>query len=105
LHTTKKTARLITDDLHAHYLLILKGNQPLTHAAASAVLTGPDTDWAATSAVENDRGHGRVEGRQIRVADVEDALFPGARQVFGLRRDVGGLDGVWDTKEIIHGDL
>lgn len=103
LHTTKKTARLITDDLHAHYLLILKGNQPLTRAAANAVLTGPDTDWAATSAVENDRGHGRVERRQIRTADVDDALFPGARQVFRLRRDVGGLNGVWDTKEIIHG--
>ncbi len=103
LHTTKKSARLITDDLHAHYLLILKGNQPLTRAAARAVLTGPDTDWAATSAVENDRGHGRVERRQIRTTDADDTLFPGARQVFRLRRDVGGLDGVWDTKEIIHG--
>jgi hypothetical protein len=29
LHTTKKTARLITGQLSAHYLLILKGNQPL----------------------------------------------------------------------------
>jgi hypothetical protein len=30
LHTTPKTAQLITDDLHAHYLLLLKDNQPLT---------------------------------------------------------------------------
>ena len=57
----------------------------------------------ATSAVESDRGHGRVERRRIRAAAVDDALFPGARQVFRLRRDVGGLDGIWDTKEIIHG--
>lgn len=34
LHTTKKTARLITDRLDAHYVLILKGNQPLARAAA-----------------------------------------------------------------------
>jgi predicted transposase YbfD/YdcC len=103
LHTTRKTARLITEDLHAHYLLILKGNQPLTRAAARAVLAGPDRDWTATSAVEVDRGHGRVERRKIRTVEVDDALFPGARQAFRLRRDVGGLDGVWDTKEIIHG--
>ncbi len=30
LHTTKKTARMITGDLRAHYLLILKGNQCAT---------------------------------------------------------------------------
>ncbi len=30
LHTTKKTARLITGTLNAHYLLILKGNQCAT---------------------------------------------------------------------------
>ncbi|WP_219420575.1 ISAs1 family transposase, partial [Pseudonocardia nigra] len=103
LHTTKKTARMITEQLHAHYLLILKGNQPLTLAAARAVLTGPDTDWVETSAVEHDRGHGRTERRSIRTTDTDDSLFPGARQVFRLRRDVGGLDGIWDTKEIIHG--
>jgi predicted transposase YbfD/YdcC len=103
LHTTRKTARLITDDLDAHYLLIVKGNQPLALAATATVLTGPDADWAATSAVEDDRGHGRTERRQIRTAPADDTLFPGARQVFRLRRDVGGLDGVWDTKEIIHG--
>lgn len=103
LHTTRTTARLITDDLHVHYLLILKGNQPLALEAAGAVLAGPDADWTATSAVESDRGHGRVERRRIRAAAVDDALFPGARQAFRLRRDVGGLDGIWDTKEIIHG--
>jgi hypothetical protein len=31
------------------------------------------------------------------------ALFPGARQVFRLRRDTGGLDGVRTSKDIIHG--
>ncbi|MGX6603226.1 ISAs1 family transposase, partial [Micromonosporaceae bacterium Da 78-11] len=46
LHTTKKTARLITGELQAHYLLILKGNQPLALQAAQALLSGTDTAFA-----------------------------------------------------------
>jgi len=103
LHTTKATARLITKDLHGHYILIVKGNQPIARAAAAALLSGPDTDWVATTAVEDDRGHGRVERRTIRVAPADDALFPGAVQAFRLRRDTGGLDGVWTGKEIVYG--
>ena len=103
LHTTKATARLITKDLHGHYILIIKGNQPIARDAAAALLRGPDTDWADTSATEDDRGHGRVERRTIRVAPADDSLFPGAVQAFRLRRDTGGLDGVWTSKEIVHG--
>lgn len=103
LHTTKKTARLITQDLHAHYVLILKGNQPSALKAAHAALTGADTDWVAGSTAENDRGHGRTERRSIRTAPTDDTVFPGARQVFRVRRDVGGLDNVWNTKEIVYG--
>jgi hypothetical protein len=68
LHTTKKTARLITDELDAHYVLILKGNQPLTRGAAQALLAGPDAEWVETSAVEDTRGHGWTERRSIRTA-------------------------------------
>ena len=77
LHTTKATARLITQDLHGHYILIIKGNQPIARDAATALLRGPDTDWV-TAATEDDRGHGRVERRTIRVAPADDTLFPGA---------------------------
>jgi hypothetical protein len=38
LHTTKKTARLITGPLNAHYMVILKGNQPLACQASQALL-------------------------------------------------------------------
>lgn len=103
LHTTKKTARLITQKLNAHYVLVLKENQPLACKNARAALAGADTDWEQTSAVEHDRGHGRVERRAIRTRPTDDALFPGARQVFRIRRDVGGLDGVWTSKEIVYG--
>ena len=103
LHTTRTTARLITAQLHGHYVLIIKGNQPIARAAATALLAGPDTDWIATTASEDDRGHGRVERRSIRVAPADDNLFPGAAQAFRLRRDVGCLDGAWTGKEIVYG--
>jgi predicted transposase YbfD/YdcC len=103
LHTTRATARLITGDLHGHYVLIIKGNQPIAHATAAALLAGPDTDWVDTTTREDDRGHGRVERRTIRVAPADDTLFPGAAQAFRLRRDTGGLDGVMEHKEIVYG--
>ncbi|MFV2021393.1 transposase, partial [Micromonospora sp. LOL_023] len=46
---------------------------------------------------------GRAERRTIRVTGCDDTLFPGARQVFRLRRDTGGLDGIRTSKQIIHG--
>ena len=103
LHTTKTTARLITKDLKGHYVLIVKGNQPLAQAATAALLAGPDTEWADSTATEDDRGHARTERRTIRVAPTDQSLFPGAAQAFRLRRDVGGLDGVWTSKEIVYG--
>jgi predicted transposase YbfD/YdcC len=103
LHTTKTTARLITHELHAHYVLVLKGNQPLAHQAAQALLAGPDTEWTETTAAWNDRGHGRTERRTIRTAPADSTLFPGAAQVFRLRRDTGGLDGTWTGKQIVFG--
>jgi predicted transposase YbfD/YdcC len=103
LHTTKATARLITMDLQGHYVLIIKGNQPIARAAAAALLTGPDREWAETTASEDDRGHGRIERRTIRVAPADDGLFPAAAQAFRLRRDTGGLDGVMEHKEIVYG--
>jgi predicted transposase YbfD/YdcC len=103
LHTSKRTARLITGPLHAHYLLILKGNQPLTYLAAQALLSGTDVEFAEHTAIDDDRGHGRTERRSLRVAPADDTLFPGARQVLRLRRDTGGLDGVWTSKEIVYG--
>lgn len=103
LHTSKKTARLITGPLRGHYILFLKANQPLTLQAAQVLLSGTDIEFAGHIHTDADRGHGRTERRTIRVADCDDTLFPGARQVFRLRRDTGGLDGVRTHKEIVYG--
>jgi DDE_Tnp_1-associated/Transposase DDE domain len=103
LHTNKKTARLITGPLNGHYILFLKGNQPLALRAARALLCGTDVEFAEHTHRAADRGHGRTELRTVRVADCDDTLFPGARQVFRLRRDTGGLDGVRTGKDIVYG--
>jgi predicted transposase YbfD/YdcC len=103
LHTTKKTARLITEQLHAHYLLILKANQPLALQAGQALLSGRDVEFADAMDIAEDRGHGRTERRTLRVAPTDDSLFPGARQVFRLRRDTGGPDGQRTGKQIVYG--
>lgn len=84
-------------------VLVLKGNQPSALKVAYAALAGVNADWVASSAVENDRGYGRTERRSIRTVEVDDTVFPGALQAFRIRRDVGGLDGVWTTKEIVYG--
>jgi hypothetical protein len=49
------------------------------------------------------RGHGRTEARTIRTAPADGVDFPHAAQVFRLRRDRGGLDGVRTSKEIVYG--
>ena len=92
----------ITGQLNAHYLLIFKGNQPLAYQAAQALLTGTDDELADSTTIEDDQGHARTERRTLRTAPADDTLFPGARQVLRLRRDVGGLDGTRTSKEIIH---
>lgn len=102
LHTNKKTARLITGPMRGHYILILKGNQPLALQAAQALLSGTDTQFAEHTHRATDHGHGRTEARTLRVAGCDDRLLPGARQVFRLRRDTGGLDGVRTSKEIVY---
>jgi len=103
LHTQVATARHIVEDKHGHYLLIVKGNQPTLLAAIIDLLSGPDTDFAATTDITHDRGHGRRERRTVRTASANSIDFPHARQVFRIRRDVGELDGPWTRKEVVYG--
>jgi hypothetical protein len=93
---------LITGPLRAHYLLIVKGNQPLVYTRAQALLSDTDTEFADHAATCDDRSHARTERRSLRTAPADDTLFPGALQVIRLRRDTGGLDGVRTSKEIVY---
>jgi Transposase DDE domain len=67
------------------------------------LLSGTDTEFADHTAIDVDWGHGRTERRTLRLAPADDTLFPGARQVFRLRRDTGGLDGQRTGKQIVYG--
>jgi hypothetical protein len=68
-----------------------------------SLLTGQESEGTETTSSRDDRRHGHVERRAIRVTPADDTLFPGAAQAFRLRRDTGGLDGVMEHKEIVYG--
>jgi predicted transposase YbfD/YdcC len=79
LHTQRDFAVLVTGQLMAHYLLTVKRNQPLLHAALAAL------SWAGASRhATRDKGHGRLERRSHLVMDAPceiKAMFPGVRQI------------------------
>ncbi|WP_433381515.1 ISAs1 family transposase [Streptosporangium sp. CA-115845] len=103
LHTVRETARHLTQDLGAHYILTLKANQPTLLAAAQRALTGVDADFATRSHTMSDRGHGRTETRTLRTADAEGIDFPGAAQFFRILRYRGGLDETRTGKQVTFG--
>ncbi|WP_156056046.1 transposase [Streptosporangium roseum] len=49
------------------------------------------------------RPRARPHRTAIRTTEADEGLFPGARQAFRLRRNVGDLDGIWTSKEIMYG--
>jgi predicted transposase YbfD/YdcC len=98
-HTQTGTARYICQR-GADYVLTLKGNQPALLANVTATL------FAATEAghhLEVDRSHGRTVHRQIWTTTAEGIDFPGAAQIFRIRRDVFNAVGERLSKEIVHG--
>jgi predicted transposase YbfD/YdcC len=103
MHTQTAFADWLVATKQAHYLFIVKANQPTLYQAVQAALSGPDTAFADCSARQTNRGHGRTETRTIRVAPAQGIDFPHAAQIFRLRRDRGGLDGVRTSKEVVYG--
>ena len=86
LHTQRKLARLICEQLLAHYVLTVKDNQKNLHAA----LAGLNWDRARRH-VTRDTGHGRRETRRCRVMDAPARIrkmFPHARQIARIIRTV-----------------
>jgi hypothetical protein len=52
---------------------------------------------------QDERGHGRLVRRQIWALPAEGIEFPGAAQIFRIRRDVFDLAGQRIGKEVVHG--
>lgn len=103
MHTQRSLADWLTTEKNAYYLLIVKGNQPTLHEAVQTALAGHNDDFAERSHTQANKGHGRIETRTIRTADATGIDFPHAAQVFRLRRDRAGLDGIRTSKEIVYG--
>jgi predicted transposase YbfD/YdcC len=84
LHTQRAHARHLVEELGADHVLTVKENQPILFAQLDAL------PWAdiPVYTTEN-KGHGRVERRTIRVQPApEDLAFPYTAQVFLVERYV-----------------
>ena len=82
-HTVRAHARLITEDLFAHYVMIVKQNQKGLFDKLNSL------DWASVPISHHtiETGHGRREKRTIQVIDAPAGLgFPHAAQVFLVER-------------------
>lgn len=92
LHAQREHARWLSGERGAHYVFGLKDNQPSLAASAEGLLAERPVVYET-----HDRGHGRMEHRYFRVADVPEQLarklgFPSAAQVIAVDRERAELD-------------
>ena len=84
LHTTRKTAKLITQ--RADYVFVVKGNASQTFDILDTI--DWDRDAAGCFAEDLDKVHGRLEQRSISVLTPPHGLvnYPGVRQIARVTR-------------------
>jgi predicted transposase YbfD/YdcC len=82
LHTVRANLDWLVTDKKAHYIAVVKRNQPLLHAQVKAL---PWRQVPAAS-VTRDTGHGRIETRTLKAAHVSRLEFPRARQAIKIGR-------------------
>ena len=82
LHTVRANLNWLADDKKAHYIAVVKKNQPLLHARIKAL---PWRQIPAGSSTR-DTGHGRIETRTVKSAYVSRLDFPAARQAIKITR-------------------
>jgi predicted transposase YbfD/YdcC len=82
LHTVRANLDWLTSQKQAHYIAVVKHNQPLLHARIKAL------PWqqVPVGSVTRDTGHGRAETRTLKSAHVSRLDFPGARQAIKITR-------------------
>jgi predicted transposase YbfD/YdcC len=100
-HTQHTTAAHLVDERGADYVLTVKGNQAalLTRIIATLPPAAPGTAHHVTE----DRSTGTIVRRAIWTAPAGGVEFPGAAQVFRIRRDTFDHLGIRLTKEVVHG--
>ncbi|MGH3845115.1 MAG: ISAs1 family transposase, partial [Pseudonocardiaceae bacterium] len=82
LHTVRANLSWLAEGRKAHYIAVVKRNQPLLHARIKAL---PWRQVPGTGAAR-DRGHGRIETRTLKAAHVSRLDFPCARQAIKITR-------------------
>ena len=85
LHCQKDHATYLVEQRRAHYLLTVKGNQPTLRKQLA------ELPWAAVpiTDIRDDRGHGRVEKRTLKVVTVPAGIgFPHAAQAIQVTRRI-----------------
>jgi len=97
MHTQREHA----DYLHgrgAHYVLVVKGNQPSLHAQMRSL---PWRDIPAVD-VTREKGHGRAETRAVKITAVSVGIgFPNARLAVQITRRRRPLNGKrWRTETV-----
>jgi predicted transposase YbfD/YdcC len=90
MHTQRGHAQFLVSQKKAHYILIVKKNQPGLYAQLK------NLPWRniPAAARQRDRGHGREEHRTLKTATVAAGLaFPHAAQAIAITRRVRPLSG------------
>jgi len=87
LHTQREHADWLVTAKHAAYVLIVKANQPTLHHQLQRL------PWRNIPLADHtrDRGHGRVETRQLQVTTIAGLDFPHATQALRITRRVRSL--------------
>src|SRR6266436_8221684 len=82
LHTVRANLDWLVTEKKAHYIAVVKRNQPLLHAQVRAL------PWRQVPAGITTRGtgHGRTETRTLKAAHVSGLDFPHARQAIKITR-------------------
>ncbi len=82
LHTVRANLDWLVREKRAHYIAVVKQNQPLLHARVKAL------PWRQVPAgsVTRETGHGRTETRTVKAAHVSGLDFPWARQAIKVTR-------------------
>ena len=82
LHTVRANLDWLVQEKKAHYIAVIKQNQPLLYARVKAL------PWRQVPAgsVTRDTGHGRTETRTLKTAHVSRLDFPHACQAIKITR-------------------
>ncbi len=82
LHTVRANLNWLVEDKKAHYIAVVKKNQPLLHARIKAL------PWRQVpgGSTAREAGHGRTETRTLKAAHVSRLDFPHARQAIKITR-------------------